>query len=66
MVTKRFGETAGLRSAPEWGAIRDGVERGDILMPDIPDGRTERLEGRYPLRRTDRLAATLVLMRCSR
>ena len=26
------------------------------MMPDIPDGRHERLEWRYPLRRTDRLA----------
>ena len=32
------------------------------MMPDIADGRTERLEWRYPLRRTDSLAATLGLM----
>lgn len=62
MVTKRLGDLVDLPSAPEW-VLSGTVSRGgDALMQDILDGRTEPLEWRYPLRRTDRLAATLGLM----
>ncbi len=38
------------------GVLSGTVWRGDIMMPDLTVVGTERLEWRYPLRRTDRLA----------
>ena len=65
MVTKRFGETAGLRSAPEWvlsATVSLGVRRFDAGHNGwgTPSG------GRaLPIKAYDRSAATLGLMRRS-